>query len=327
MRSLTKCLLEMETLPKIKVSHETEEDIYTLRAVDVIVDKSVITMQFRDYENGDVDDIEPHETEDERIFNELDDDTQQGVYDAVIDFYAPMSLTTNRDDERLGKRKDNGQNEAYLVLSDEERAKGFVQPVRNSYIHRGKFVGPEAARILNYDDDMRIKHSYHAYIENKDPNSALAGIYVTEEQLALRKGDYVGGCGALTTMDRAIAETYARDPKFYGATFCISCKEHLPVQEFIWEGTDQTVGSIVPVKEKKFPDLKSEIDDLTMKEQMDQELDSIAQYADQYMENQEPRFTIDEIKNYLLGQDSMGDILYNLSEENIRKANEQTEEE
>ena len=31
-------------------------------------------------------------------------------------------------------------------------------------------------------------------------------------------------------------------------------------------------------------------------------------------------FTIEEIKNYLLSQDSRGDIFYNLSEENIIKA-------
>ena len=38
-------------------------------------------------------------------------------------------------------------------------------------------------------------------------------------------------------------------------------------------------------------------------------------------------FTIEEIRNYLLSQDSMGDIMYNLNEENIIKANEAEEEE
>lgn len=38
-------------------------------------------------------------------------------------------------------------------------------------------------------------------------------------------------------------------------------------------------------------------------------------------------FTIEEIKTYLLSQDSMGDILYNLSEENIVKANLPKEDE
>ena len=33
-------------------------------------------------------------------------------------------------------------------------------------------------------------------------------------------------------------------------------------------------------------------------------------------------FTIEEIKNYILSQDSLGDVLYNLKAENIIKANE-----
>jgi len=36
----------------------------------------------------------------------------------------------------------------------------------------------------------------------------------------------------------------------------------------------------------------------------------------------EEKFTVQEFKNYLLTQDSRGDIMYNLSAENIRKANE-----
>lgn len=35
----------------------------------------------------------------------------------------------------------------------------------------------------------------------------------------------------------------------------------------------------------------------------------------------EEKFTVEEFKNYLLQQDSRGDIMYNLSAENIRKAN------
>ena len=38
-------------------------------------------------------------------------------------------------------------------------------------------------------------------------------------------------------------------------------------------------------------------------------------------------FTIDEIKNYILSQDSLGDVLYNLTEEKIIRANELMEEE
>lgn len=45
-------------------------------------------------------------------------------------------------------------------------------------------------------------------------------------------------CGTVTTMGEAIAETYAADPKFYGATYCVACKDHFPVGEtgdFVWE--------------------------------------------------------------------------------------------
>lgn len=44
-------------------------------------------------------------------------------------------------------------------------------------------------------------------------------------------------CGDVTTMGWKLAETYARDPKFYGATFCVTCKDHFPVGEageFVW---------------------------------------------------------------------------------------------
>ena len=47
-----------------------------------------------------------------------------------------MSLTENRDDPDLSKIKDNGQQESYLVLSQEETDKGYVRPLRNAYIHK-----------------------------------------------------------------------------------------------------------------------------------------------------------------------------------------------
>lgn len=50
-------------------------------------------------------------------------------------------------------------------------------------------------------------------------------------------------CGVSTKMGVDISETYARDPKFYGATFCVKCKTHFPVSEFNWMGTNETVGS------------------------------------------------------------------------------------
>ena len=35
----------------------------------------------------------------------------------------------------------------------------------------------------------------------------------------------------------------------------------------------------------------------------------------------EEKFTVEEFRNYLLSQESRGDIMYNLSAENIRKVN------
>lgn len=98
-----------------------------------------------------------------------------------------MGTTDDRNDPRLTHGADPAdgpwqeQAEVYLVLSDDERAKGFVRPLRTSYWH------------------------------------------VT--------------CGRITTMGLSIAETYARDPHFYGGTYCAHCGQHRPVGadgEFYW---------------------------------------------------------------------------------------------
>jgi hypothetical protein len=94
-----------------------------------------------------------------------------------------------------------GMYKGYIVLSAEERAKGFVRPVRRTYIHVGR---------------------------------------VNRDRLG---GPRIGGCGTVTTMNLAIAETYARDPTFYSGTFCCFCREHRPLEEFVWAGTEETVGS------------------------------------------------------------------------------------
>lgn len=98
--------------------------------------------------------------------------------------------TSDRNDPGLSRTDETGMQETYLVLSDEERAKGFVRPVRRTYVHET--------------------------------------------------------CGAATTMGEAIAETYARDPRFYGGTYCAGCRDHFPVGEygqFVWDGTAEKVGT------------------------------------------------------------------------------------
>ena len=47
-------------------------------------------------------------------------------------------------------------------------------------------------------------------------------------------------CGTETVMHRTIAETYARDPEYYGGTFCHTCGAHFDLVEnderqFHWE--------------------------------------------------------------------------------------------
>lgn len=102
-----------------------------------------------------------------------------------------MSLTDDPNDPRLTHGADTEptpQAETYLVLSDAERAKGFVRPLRRAYVH-------------------------------------------------------VDGCGALTTMGLALCETYARQPDFYGATYCVGCRMHRPLAEFRWDEDGTVVGS------------------------------------------------------------------------------------
>ncbi len=102
-----------------------------------------------------------------------------------------MPLTTDRNDPGLREIEPGGQQKTYLVLSEEERAKGFVRPVRRSYTHLT--------------------------------------------------------CGSSTRMGQALAETYARNPKFYSGTFCCACGTHFPLIDsagnpaFLWED-GQAVG-------------------------------------------------------------------------------------
>jgi hypothetical protein len=64
-----------------------------------------------------------------------------------------------------------------------------------------------------------------------------------EAARAQADGMFPVGCGTVTTMGRALSETYARDPEFYGATFCAGCNKHLPVHEFVWTVDGERVGS------------------------------------------------------------------------------------
>ena len=135
----------------------------------------------------------------------------------------------------------------YWVLSEEERRKGFVEPLRVAYRHVGIEGPTNPLRDLTKAENDRYADvgyvKYEQYPEN-DPSAAV-GRFWSQEQL-----DKVGkGCGAITSMGTALCETYARQPEFYGSTFCATCCTHLPVGkdgEFVWLDTTQRVGTRTP---------------------------------------------------------------------------------
>lgn len=126
-----------------------------------------------------------------------------------------------------------GLQKAYLVLSEEERKKGFIRPVREGYVHVGK-KPRYPLRDLTDDELDKFGTEFVKYEEYPPKEHPKVGRYWTQRELT--------PCGALTIMGRALAETYAKNPKFYGETFCCACKKHLPVSEFVWED-GQRVGS------------------------------------------------------------------------------------
>ena len=153
-----------------------------------------------------------------------------------------MSTTNDPNDPRLKNIGPDGMQESYLVLSEEERALGFVRPVRRSYRHVG-IPGPRfLLRDLTDEEATRYAGAGYVKFEEYPTGEAAAGRFWTQERL-----DRVGrGCGVVTTMGQQIAETYARNPGFYGGTYCAGCSTHLPVGrdgEFIWEGTNERVGT------------------------------------------------------------------------------------
>lgn len=152
----------------------------------------------------------------------------------------PKKVATNgvtpgfEDKPAPGPVRPDGQNTSYWVLSEAERARGFVRPVRWSYKHVG-IPGPKyELRELTPEEIERYRQ--YGYVKREDypeSMSPVTGRFWTQPQL-----DKINkGCGGVTTMGQAIAETYARDPSFYGSTFCVSCGTHLPVGEageFVW---------------------------------------------------------------------------------------------
>jgi len=142
-----------------------------------------------------------------------------------------MGLTDDPHDGCLHEIDENGMQKCYLILPDGQR-KDLVRPLRLSYRHVG--VRPEGpTRDLTPEEHERYDQFSYVAFEPYPPEKGI-GRYWTEAQLN-------SGCGETTSMARAIAETYAVDPKFYGGTYCAHCKGHFPVGEhgeFVWlDGT------------------------------------------------------------------------------------------
>lgn len=139
-------------------------------------------------------------------------------------------------DESYRELKPNGQQKDYVILSQEERDKGFIRPVRKTYVHVGQQPKYPLRDLTAEEKETWGPEGYVKYETYPEEMHPSCGKFWTEKQLK-------GGCQATTTMSLAIAETYARNPSFYGSTFCCNCGVHLRVEEFVWDGTNEKVGS------------------------------------------------------------------------------------
>lgn len=94
--------------------------------------------------------------------------------------------------------------------------------------------------------DVRLTH----YTGPEDPGPQ-AEVYLVLSDEELDKG-YTrpyrnkykhSKCHSETTMGDRLSATYARNPKFYSATYCCECQAHFPVSEFVWSKDGCVVGS------------------------------------------------------------------------------------
>jgi hypothetical protein len=129
-----------------------------------------------------------------------------------------------------------GMQKGYVVLSAEERAKGFVRPLRRTYRHIGERPRYPPRPLTEEEKERYAESDYVAFEPYPESEAPQTGRFWTAAQLS-------SGCDGITTMGLSIAETYARDPGFYSGTFCCHCREHRPLSEFVWEGTTERMGS------------------------------------------------------------------------------------
>lgn len=132
-----------------------------------------------------------------------------------------------------------GMQKGYVVLAPEERAKGFVRPYRDAYRHIGRVVCGK----LNLIDGVN-----HICVLKPDHEGQCRQLVEAGDEAQIERAyqhNHLGGCDRVTTMSRALAETYARDPSYYTGTYCSTCGGHFPVGadgEFTWYEMDGTEG-------------------------------------------------------------------------------------
>lgn len=156
----------------------------------------------------------------------------------------PALCTTNGkpvDEVRAAQTNETGQHDGYIILCPDERKKGFVRPYRDAYEHVGRSI---CGKIV--DVGVTVLGGCRVCDEPHGHEGECGDVFRTvaqDEQVKLLARHRIGGCGATTSMGQALSETYARQPSFYGATFCVGCNRHLPVAEFVWTADGQQVGS------------------------------------------------------------------------------------
>ena len=105
---------------------------------------------------------------------------------------------------------------------------------------------------MSHTDDPADPRLTHGVDDSPRPMAEAYLVLSAAERAAgfvrpVRRSYVHQACGTVTTMSQAIAETYARQPGFYGATYCVQCQMHRPVGptgEFTWDdGSDTKVGS------------------------------------------------------------------------------------
>ena len=106
------------------------------------------------------------------------------------------------EDQSHTALKPNGQQQDYIVLSAEERAKGFVRPVRRSYQHVGIPAPKHPLRDLSAEQS-HLADEFAKFEEYPKGERRSTGRYWTQAEIdSIDKG-----CGTITTMSQAIAET------------------------------------------------------------------------------------------------------------------------